>query len=637
MTSLKIDPRIVHKVKKYPYGKAWGSSDDGKTWNSPCLNQNYSNNKSGQVFGIKQFWFEVYIQPTKEIVTEQEVNDYVNGQEEEYEIVDIPYAYYPIGNHYIYFNIPSTNPITFLSINNLTNEDKFNGQEILFDISYNGENWNNNYHISNSSDGTGSYDLSIVKPTFVCVRCNLKNTDDTKTPELTNVEFIVETEASKKAYIRSLPYIPSKDEMLSANIWSEIGTSFENDNGTEVKVDIVREVEAQEVISIRRDIVEDLFSYYAEFYPNKQHDTYTDEQFRELIKNDSKFIEYLKNQTPPIYVVSALPKTDSHHYKYFDNIELAHHPAHPMLKCDKLLKEIEIPAKVFYDISKYNLGRTEFTFTTPFNLTDNLINIVFQEPMASDIEEQEGVLDNVLVEGEDYRIDNNKNIVFLLNGENFIKNVVKGGNDEIKCFKTTGGTHDLIDDAELSQFSSDGDIIAYLGNVVKLSINLQQNTYKEHMHYDVDYENKKLTMKPSMENDMDTCELLISYNPLWVRDLEIGDFPLKMDLWTEHFVVENGQKTFQLKVAPVDDLREVVLFDDEDTLTRTVLEEEVDFIVDYQRNTITFGIDIEDDTPITIRYTPNLRDNRLSLAYRMDRNNTIDQAYIYSNYFTTRT
>ena len=46
MTSLKIDPRIVHKVKKYPYGKAWGSSDDGKTWNSPCLNQNYSNNKS---------------------------------------------------------------------------------------------------------------------------------------------------------------------------------------------------------------------------------------------------------------------------------------------------------------------------------------------------------------------------------------------------------------------------------------------------------------------------------------------------------------------------------------------------------------------------------------------------------------
>ena len=624
---------ISRKHEPYPYGKAYGSSNNGESWYSPCNNDSYTDT------AIAQFWFEVYVQPTKEIVTETEVVEYITTLEEEeavYEIVDVPYAYYPVGNHYIYFNIPSTNPITFLSINNLTDDDKWNGQEILFDISYNGKDWNNDYHMSNSIDGTGSYDLTSDKPVFVCVRCNLKNTDDTKTPELTNVEFIVDTEASTKAYIRSLPYFPVQEDMLCANIWSEIGTYFENDTGTNVKVDIVREVTSQERFSIRKDTVEDLILYYNEYYPESKNHSYNDEQFRELIHEDEAFLEYLKNKSPSIYVVSALPDDDVHHYKYFDSIELSHYPAYPTLICDKLLKEITVPPRLFYDKSKYNAQRTEYTLKTNVDLEHHLTNIVFQEPMASEIENHEGTLDNVLIEGVDYRIEDD-NIIFILNGDNISNNIVRGGNGEVKCYQTSGGIHDIIDDKDLPDFDTDADIIPYLGNVVKLTLNLQQNSYKEHMHYDIDYDNKLMKLKPSMENDLDTCELLISYNPLWVRDLDLKDFPLKMDLWTEHFVVKDGQKTFTLKTTPVDDLREVVLFDEEDSLTRKVLEEEVDFIVDYVRNTFTLLRDVEDDTPITVRYTPNLRDNKLSLAYRMDRNDVYKQAYIYSNYFTTRT
>ena len=163
------------------------------------------------------------------------------------------------------------------------------------------------------------------------------------------------------------------------------------------------------------------------------------------------------------------------------------------------------------------------------------------------------------------------------------------------------------------------------------------------MNYNVDYNNKTLIPKTSMRVDLSSCELLISYNPLWIRDLTSEEFPLRMDMWTESFTVdensydENGKLIFETRVTPRDNLREVVLWDEEDSLTRMELVEDKDFVVDYQRNMITFIRDIDVDTPVTIRYTPNLIDTSLSIAYRLDRDNEEDQAYVYSNYFTTRT
>ena len=79
------------------------------------------------------------------------------------------------------------------------------------------------------------------------------------------------------------------------------------------------------------------------------------------------------------------------------------------------------------------------------------------------------------------------------------------------------------------------------------------------------------------------------------------------------------------------------MYDDEESLVRQELIEDLDFEVDYLTNKVTITHPVEKDTPITIRYTPNLTENALSLCYRMDRTDTSKQGYIYSNYFTTRT
>lgn len=622
----------------YFYGEAYSSSDNGKTWieyNSSA----YGVLKCTAATMPIAFGFELFVQPTKEEVTEEEVIEYVTTLKKtdpEYQMVDVPYAYYPKGNHYLYFNIPSTNPINYLSINNLTDAEKLNGQQIIFDVSYNGEDWNNNYHMSDTVDGTGSYDFTLIKPTFVSVRCNLYNTDETKTPELTDVEFVVDTEPSQKAYIRSLPYCPESETMLPACIWSEVNANYEKEDNTDVKIDIVREIESEELISIRKDTKEELWSYYKSYYPNANANDYTDEGFREAIQRDKGFIDYLKTLEPKVYVICALPVTDKKYYKYFDDIELSHYPAYPMVSCDKLMNEIVLSASDFYNIPKYNVARTEYTFNTGYDLSKDMVNILFQVPQTSSEGIQEGIIQNELVEGEDYRISG-KNIIFKLNGTNFVKNVVKNSSNEVKCFKTLDGTHDLLDGKNLSAFSSNVSLTPYLGEVVKLVINLKDNTYSEHMHYDVDYNNKKISMKPSMMKDINTCELLFTYNPLWVKDLTSENFPLKMDLWTENFVAEKDKKTYDIRVSPRDNLREVVLYDEEETLVRKILEEDKDFVVDYINNKITFKRKLDEGTPITIRYTPNLTDTSLSMAYRMDRTNTYNQAYIYGNYFTTRT
>ena len=414
----------------YYYGSAYQSLDNGKTW------VKYDKKAYGKLHYTAStmpvaFGFEVFVQPTKTITNKQTVTSYNQTQtlsDPQYEVVDSEYAYYPTGDHYLYFNIPSSNPINYLSINKFSNSE-CNGQQILFDISYNGEDWNKNDCVGNLEDGTGSYDLTATKPTFVSVRCNLKNTDETRTPDLTGVEFITDSDPSRKAYIRSIPYCPESETMLPACIWSEVDAKYSNEENTSVKIDVVREVEAQEIISIRYDTKEDLWSYYQEMYPNKKESDYTATQFRNAIFNDKKFLQYLKDQNPSIYVISALASSNANYHEYFNKLELSDYPAYPMLGCRKLSKEIILSANDFYTASSYNSAKTQFTYDTGVTLTNEVVDVVFQEPKDT----QEGVVENVLVQGTDYTI-NGTNIIFKLNGTNFVKNVVKNtSTNEVKC------------------------------------------------------------------------------------------------------------------------------------------------------------------------------------------------------------
>ncbi len=204
-------------------------------------------------------------------------------------------------------------------------------------------------------------------------------------------------------------------------------------------------------------------------------------------------------------------------------------------------------------------------------------------------------------------------------------------------------------------------------------------------------------------------DLKVNYNPLWVRDLDIDDFPLRMDLWTEYSKVrtvhneytdeetgetegdesfvfdkckimdcgkivvneelQNKSKSYiTLSVPPVDNLRDVELQDENgNSLTDEPLVEDEDYYVDYLKSKVDLHYpQLEEGMIVMIKYTPNLTDNGLSIAYRLDRpiynsqgqelsdpqerlivdltsrvNNQLnddgDDVYVMSNYFTTRT
>ena len=572
---------------------------------------------------------------------------------------------YDVGNHYIYFKLPVTNPIYQLTIDEgETQNTDVQGNQILWDISYNGDDFNNDFLIGDMGNGAGNYDLSLVRPTFVTIRANLKNTNKYTTPILRSCQFIVHTDPAKKAYVRGLPYCPESETMLPACIWSEVNAKYESDEKVDVNIDIVREVEAQQNIRIRRDTLDDLWEYYSDYYPTKQKSDFTDASFRIAIQKDTDFIEYLKTLPVPVYVVSVYPFTNPNYYNYFIGIELRHFPAYPLLSCDKILGEETVKVEQFVD-SNYDVNNTKYTLDMGRDLSSDMVNILFQQPTLPEEGEedrQEGVVENMLVydsgytdangftdNTKDYALTSDKRgIIFNLNGENFTKNVVFESNGQIKCFKLDDGTiegvPDVIEDDYHDPNIVDADTVGLVaGDVVELAINLRDKSYTEHLNYDVDYNNKILIPKASMKKDLSKCDLLIKYNPLWVRDLTSDNLPLKMDLWVESFVMSDEYRTeddkivYYTKVAPRDNLREVVLWDDEETLIRNELEEDVDFVVDYQNNKIIFDYPIENDTPVTIRYTPNLTDTSLSIAYRMDRTDVNNQAYIYGNYFTTRT
>ena len=231
----------------------------------------------------------------------------------------------------------------------------------------------------------------------------------------------------------------------------------------------------------------------------------------------------------------------------------------------------------------------------------------------------------------------------------------------------------------------------------QIVVDLTTKTYQEFIDFKVNYD--KGTIKFYNNEDLIHGDFKLTYNPLWVRGLGIADFPLKMDLWKEKYAIrqqnginkifkqrydkDNGywinsdisyEKTminpftkekdtvdgfycFKTSVPARDNIRRLTI--NEGTSDERDLEEDSQFFVDYLTNTVTLYVsDLKENDTLTIRYTPNLTDNGLALAYRLKRprymngeeiseedenylsampNDEEDDVWIGMNYFTYRT
>lgn len=173
----------------------------------------------------------------------------------------------------------------------------------------------------------------------------------------------------------------------------------------------------------------------------------------------------------------------------------------------------------------------------------------------------------------------------------------------------------------------------------------QIKEFSEWLDYKVDYTED--TLQFINQDNIKTGYLTINYNPLFVKDLTNKDMPFKLDLITDNLPIVNGSLyhiteadilNADIKVTyraiGLDPLREVALvhwgtdsIEDYSPKSVEVLQENVDYTVDYTAKTITFiperipTIFQVEDT-IRVKYTPYLTDDSVSLMYHLKRDDT---------------
>lgn len=197
--------------------------------------------------------------------------------------------------------------------------------------------------------------------------------------------------------------------------------------------------------------------------------------------------------------------------------------------------------------------------------------------------------------------------------------------------------------------------------------------YKEWVDYQVGTKgtyDEPLVYFGTSENPvtLEEGDLLIEYNPLWIKGLTEFDFlqlideetiinegnidlncidesfiekypdnflptPFKMDVFTEYWEPADTDTEYVLQVNPMDSMREIYVVE---TTQETELYEDVDFSVDYETNTVTFAKPFTGSEIVVIKYTPYLTDGALGLAYRLERKTADVQAIIQPYYFQFR-
>ena len=180
-----------------------------------------------------------------------------------------------------------------------------------------------------------------------------------------------------------------------------------------------------------------------------------------------------------------------------------------------------------------------------------------------------------------------------------------------------------------------------------------------------------LTFHNPTESEIDTTEentlfklipgdLEIEYNPVWVKGLTLSDFEkhdddgntvtnskgyivydgFKLDFIKEDIILTatNGilNTEYLLKLEPLCALRKVLLH--EGKTDEIELYEDLDFTVDYNNKKIILqDNDFQEGDVISVRYTPNITDTGLGVAYRINRTKEENNAYIIPGYIETRT
>ena len=647
--------------KYYGNGSAFTSEDNGKTW---VKNGKTKDTKSyGSHYydwGINQkpidFAFEVYVQPITQKAIKQKVttsnakklieDGYTLQKDGTYrklltkaydEKHTYEYSYIREGSYYLHLKPIQINPIDFFMISNTFKDALSSAEHESSDY------WKWEYYTA--SDGWVEvpsigvdFDNNNTKYTVLKlrIRCDIEqntyvdtttNISGTVLDELVQKEKLTRstltylkeatilalTKFPQKAYLRTMYYHPPQNQILGANIWSEIGLNAQpvvGNESAELEIDIIHEKVASEHFKFydlnilngadmenltpqQMDLIDDmslLINQYRFGDNPTDYDSYDAEYILNYVvddfEEDKLFIEFIKGQVTPVYLLPLYYDGATEPIVFFDKLMLPHLPSYPLNACEIGDDDIVLDTSNFTGLSDYGfyyqldkpirntLSSIDVTYTSALDIVEsdvtdengfemNDVDVeetiaetlkgIFIDKTLSECKNSMGVVDNlfeldikITPDGEEVEgasaVFSSVDYAVTSDGLGIIFNAYS------PMVRTLFPNRYLVDEEtnEISVNPSGSYAFATkttlgadtnVGNF-ELKVNLTTKSYLEFVDFEVDYDEGSIEFYN--QNNLIHGDFNITYNPLWVRGLSVADFPLKMDLWKEQYHIRDG-------------------------------------------------------------------------------------------------
>ncbi len=686
------------KKEAYYKGDSFLSENNGKTWIHYGKNDNFCY-AEGQHYPI-DFGFEVYVQPIsykgskkkKKVTTKVVIKEGIAATTE-----TLNYKVIEKGDYYLYLKPILGNQIKSLQAHiNLNPTNSVSGytgsvtwewfnpetkaweslidQSTGVDFKYYDDEFRYNYvklrlkmtipeETLYYADAT---ELEALKSSNLW-KTSVKDLNTNGVLKIDQINFTLQTEPPVDAYLRTLFYHPPQDQMLPACIWSEVDTNFTIKGYAECEVDIVHEKTAIQHFLFYEITDEEIKEHFLEFC--NEYNINSSYTIANILTNRHEFAMYLSELETPTYLLPYYDKEADIEYTFFEDIDMLHYAAYPIISCSMGKAPIEIKLNEISAVSQYG-----FKYVFDDNVADilNNVNISFyladKYSETSSLEEREEnclqkgtyddtktYFDNInAVSSTAFGNDDEVDYILLGDGKTVIFNIKSMTLSEIFSYDNANNriNWNLVDATNLE--SDTFGVSEY-----HLNAEFGSKSFQEWVDFEIDYDNKSIHFNDPSK--IKKGEMRFEYHPLWIRGLSIADFPLNMDLWIENYLLDDdgaykvlisaddgsyitnddlyfgktninpythlesstdSYYVLETSVAPVDNIRKLVV--NEDTDEEYVLVEDRDYFVDYLYNRIVIYNQVDSGSTISVRYTPNLTDTGLALAFRLHRPTYVD-------------
>lgn len=274
-------------VDRCPGGTAFLSENNGHSWIKYGKKENvpYKQGKNAPV----DFAYKCHIRPD---TPEYTINE----------------------DKWVYFKPIMVNPVKEVRLS--TTDDIEPNTSIVYQVSANGKTW----HTVNGNNAW-TYKFSAPYPLFVFVRAKLRTSNKSNTPRIRQVAIHCDCEEPKEAYCRSMFYSPPMFQALGFSLWSAVNAPFETEPNTSVGVDIVRDINILQHISIIE------YSEIVNYLPEEVAETIrNNEDGKNYIDRNPEFEEELREANT--YLKDRVNDPSSDWYQKFI---LDENPVYPML------------------------------------------------------------------------------------------------------------------------------------------------------------------------------------------------------------------------------------------------------------------------------------------------------------------